>query len=175
MKVKKIFVDLIKSHEKTIELRRVNKLNELIPFKYKEKNNLYLFTQNGRLKIPIFDNETNNYLGTVTINGYEIIKKEWLFNLLNQIIDDVNDNYDSESIYSLDENIDTALEEIQFNQLSNNKLPSWVFSNINWLIEIFENNDGENYWQDFRINPFIEEYFKDEEEILVLPIESWEE
>lgn len=150
MKIKKEeFWELIKSGKKTIELRKVSKL---------EKLNL-TFDNKGRFKINLVKNkeceenkpficvkylkDCKNYLGTITINGYEIIKNPWFgkYEYYKNNYRNFQSSFVKEDTY--------AWIRSNFCHLGNEK---WIYDNWDWLID----------------------YFKDEPEILVLKIESWE-
>lgn len=148
MKIKKEFWELIISGEKTIELRKVNKLYKefyLNKF-YDGRINISLFKEEECMEnspfICLKDKKCNNYLGNIIINGYSIIKNPF---------NEINTNY-----YSSLKNNDYYIDKFK-NEIIQLFAP---YKDIDWIYK---------YWH------WLKEYFKDEEEILILNIESWEE
>lgn len=127
MKVTKETFDRIKNKEQTIGLIKVSKLADLMN---NENNDTTDVNNKGRFYINLF-NENDEYLGKITINGYQIIKNPFNFEL------------------SKNENT----KEFQLFDIKNKLFKEGNF----WIIKYFEE---------------LKEYFKDEEEILILNIES---
>lgn len=121
MKINKKFIPLYENGTKTIELRKVNKLQDIL------NNNMslglgngnFVICNNSRLKEKLVDSETNKEIGSITINGYQVIKNP--FNKFN--------NYKS-LIYSISDTYSEILEI--------NKNDEWIDNNYEYLKNYFK-------------------------------------
>lgn len=142
-KIKPEFADLIQSKKKTVELRKISFLHNCSKIK-----------EDGTIIIPFEIIGKNEFL-YVKFNGYQIIKKvdfndyiEYIDEYLSES-DDFDFDFDVVSKDWLDE-IESDYDEAKF--------PLWFSENINWIWDNLE---------------FINEYYQNETEMLVLFIKDF--
>lgn len=145
MKIDKKFFPLLENGTKTIELRKINKLQDIL------NNNMslglgngnFVISNNSRLKEKLVDSETNKEIGSITINGYEI----------------VNNPFRRENEYYVKFCVSNECWNDNVGVCNNIRFFSkYLHTNISWI--------SDNWY-------YLKEYFKDEKEILVLKIESF--